>query len=211
LGIGVCILAVPEVIIGAVVVIGVVVVAAAIKEAMDEEEWPVQAIPVQRTEVSERESSASRKPEPAPSGLDLFPPAPNDPFERDRRPECRPVPGPPRGGNDPHNKCADGIPGNAFRGLNVLVNGKHYDGLVPTLRTLWEVKTDDFEKQSLKSQEFFVRMKLPELLRERELAIACGYDFVVGVRSKAHRLVLLRADTRLNVVLMEWCRDGSQP
>jgi hypothetical protein len=214
LGVGLCILAAPEIIAGTVLVIGLVVVGAAIKKAMDAEEWPVApelAIPVRKMEVAEQESSGSRKPEPEPTGQDLFPPAPYDPFERDRRPECRPVPGPPRGGNDPHNKCADGIPGNAFRGLNVLINGKYFDALVPGTRTLWEVKTDDFEKHSPRSRKFFIAMKLAELQREAKLAKECGYDFVVGVRSKAHLAALKAADPSLQVVLMDWCSDAPQP
>ncbi|RKG78300.1 hypothetical protein D7W82_32620 [Corallococcus sp. CA049B] len=208
LGIGLCVLAAPEVVIGAVIVIGVVVVAVAIKEAMGEADWPEvseHSIPVQRIEADKNESAANRKPSPQPSGEDLFPPSPRDPFERDRRPECRPVLGPPRGGNDPHNKCADKIPGNSFPGFNVLINGKHYDGLVLSRRTLWEVKTDDFEKHSPRSRKFFVSMKLPELQREAKLARECGYDFVIGVRSKAHLTALKIADPSLHVVIMDWC------
>lgn len=208
LGIGLCVLAAPEVVVGAVIVIGVVVVAVAIKEAMDEADWPEATehpIPMQGIEAAEREASKNRKPSPQPSGQDLFPPSPRDPFERDRRPECSPVLGPPRGGNDPHNECADKILGNSFPGFNVLINGKHYDALVLSRRTLWEVKTDDFEKQSPRSQDFFVKVKLPELRRERALARACGYDFIIGVRSKAHMLALQRADRTLKVVLMDWC------
>ncbi|MHA7631713.1 DUF6310 domain-containing protein [Corallococcus sp. M7] len=208
LGIGLCVLAAPEVVVGAVIVIGVVVVAVAIKEAMDEADWPEAAehpIPMQRIESDEQEASRNRKPSPQPSGQDLFPPSPNDPFERDRRPECRPVLGPPRGGNDPHNECADKILGNSFPGFNVLINGKHYDALVLSRRTLWEVKTDDFEKHSLRSRRFFVSMKLTELQREAKLARECGYDFVIGVRSEAHRAELKLADPSLHVVMMDWC------
>jgi hypothetical protein len=48
-------------------------------------------------------------------------------------------------------------------------------------------------------------MKLPEIQRERELAKACGYHFVVGVCSKAHKEALLKADNTLDVVVMDWC------
>ena len=50
-----------------------------------------------------------------------------------------------------------------------------------------------------------VRMKLPEIQRERDLANACGYRFVVGVRSKAHKEALFKADNTLDVVVMDWC------
>jgi hypothetical protein len=123
----------------------------------------------------------------------------------ERRPECKPIPGPSRGGNDPHNQCADNIPGNDFPGLNVFINGKHFDALVLTARTLWEVKTDNFDKHDSRTQGFFVKMKLPEIRREKKLAEACGYKFVVGVRSKAHLIALREAEPSLNVVLMDWC------
>ena len=54
-----------------------------------------------------------------------------------------------------HNKCADRIPNNSFPGRDVLVNGKNFDALQLATRTLWEVKTDDFDKYNrLHSQEF---------------------------------------------------------
>ncbi|WP_233585991.1 DUF6310 domain-containing protein [Corallococcus sp. CA054B] len=71
--------------------------------------------------------------------------------------------------------------------------------------TLWEVKTDDFDIQSLRSQRFFAKVKLPEIQREKRLAEACGYNFVVGVRSAAHKAALLELDRSLNVVVMDWC------
>jgi hypothetical protein len=130
---------------------------------------------------------------------------PTETSERDRRPECKPVPVKHRGGNNDHNKCADKIPFNSFPGWDVRVNGKDYDGLQLIVRTLWDVKTDDFEKHDSRSQDFFIQMKLPEIQREKRLAEACGYDFVVGVRSKAHKIALERADNTLKVVLMDWC------
>lgn len=122
-----------------------------------------------------------------------------------QRPECRPIPGPPRGGNEPHNACADKIRGNDFPGLNVFINGKHFDALVLATRTLWEVKTDNFDIHSTHSQKFFIKVKLPEIQREKRLAEECGYDFVVGVRSQAHKAALEFADPSLKVVVMDWC------
>ncbi|NRD58859.1 hypothetical protein HQQ75_37715 [Corallococcus exiguus] len=87
----------------------------------------------------------------------------------------------------------------------MFINGKHYDALVLSRRTLWEVKTDDFEKHSPRSRNFFVSMKLPELQREAKLARECGYDFAIGVRSEAHRTALKIADPSLHVVIMDWC------
>jgi len=209
LGVGLCVLAAPEIVVGAVIVVGVVVVGVVIKESLDAYELrgnrseEVESAP--QTKPAPQEPSANRKPKLEPSGQDWFPPVPTEPMERERRPECRPIPGPPRGGNDPHNECADRIPGNNFPGLNVLVNGKSFDGLVLATRTLWEVKTDNFDKHSAHSQAFFAKVKLPEIQRERKLAEACGYAFVVGVRSAAHKAAFERLDRTLKIVVMDWC------
>ncbi|MFY0574194.1 DUF6310 domain-containing protein [Cystobacter fuscus] len=121
-------------------------------------------------------------------------------------PRCKPIPLPRHlGGHDPHNKCADKMPNNSFPGGDVYVNGKNFDALQLATRTLWEVKTDGFEKQPPRSRAFFVRMKLPEIQRERELAKVCRYNFAVGVRSEAHKEALLKADNTLDVVVMHWC------
>ncbi|WP_324291359.1 DUF6310 domain-containing protein [Corallococcus sp. bb12-1] len=211
MGVGFCVLAAPEIVVGAVIVLGVVVVGVAIKEALDAYElrhsYPEEAGTSRETKVATRESEAQHKPKlkPEPAGQDWFPPVPPEPPERERHPDCRPVPVRHWGGNDPHNECADKIPNNTFSGWDVLVNGKNFDGLVLVTRTLWDVKTDDFEKQPPRSQRFFVRMKLPELRREARLARDCGYNFVIGVRSVAHKAVLLDEDPTLKVVIMDWC------
>ena len=209
LGIGLCVLAVPEIVVGAVIVIGVVVVGAAIKEALDAYELrgssPEEVEPTPQTKPAPQEPSANRKPKPEPSGQDWFPPGPTEPLEGERRPECRPVPVPHRGGNDPHNDCADLLPQNSFPGWDVLVNGKQFDALQLTTRTLWDVKTDNFDIHSLHSQRFFARVKLPEMQRERRLAEACGYNFVVGVKSAAHKVAIEKLDNTLTVVVMDWC------
>ncbi|MFE8602540.1 DUF6310 domain-containing protein [Archangium violaceum] len=120
-------------------------------------------------------------------------------------PRCKPIPLPRHlGGHDPHNKCADKMPNNSFPGGDVYVNGKNFDALQLATRTLWEVKTDDFDIHSPHSQRFFARVKLPELKREKVLAEACGYKFVVGVRSPAHKAALLALDPDLTIVVMDW-------
>ena len=121
-------------------------------------------------------------------------------------PRCKPIPLPRHlGGHDPHNECADKMPGNTFPGGDVYVNGKNFDALQLATRTLWEVKTDDFGKHAPHSQKFFIKMKLGEIQREAKLAKECGYDFIVGVRSEAHKTALLFAERSLKVVVMDWC------
>jgi hypothetical protein len=214
MGIGFCVLAAPEIVVGAVVVTGVVVVGFAIKEALDAYELSrgrpevgpaPETRPVPETKPVPQEPLVKRRPKPEPKGPDFPPVGPIDTSERDRRPECKPVPVPHLGGNDPHNECADKIPNNSFPGWDVLVNGKNYDALQLAMRTLWDVKTDDFDKHSPHSQRFFARMKLPEMQREKRLAEACGYTFVVGVKSAAHKLALEQLDKTLKVVVMDWC------
>lgn len=210
-GIGFCVLAAPEIAVGAVIVLGVVVVGVAIKEAMDAYElrhaYPEEAGTSRGTKVASQEAEVQRPPKlkPEPAGRDWFPPVPPESPEHERRSECRPVPVRHLGGNAPHNECADKIPNNSFPGWDVLVNGKNFDGLALTTRTLWDVKTDDFEKQPPRSQRFFVRMKLSELRREARIARDCGYNFVIGVRSTAHKAVLFDEDPTLKVVVMDWC------
>jgi hypothetical protein len=202
-----CVFAAPEIVVGAVIVIGAVAVAAAIQEGIDAYQRNAsreRAKPKAETQSSsEQEPVANREPTPRGLGRDWLPPVSSDPTER--RPECRPVPVSHRGGNDDHNKCADRIKNNSFPGWDVLVNGKQFDALVLATRTLWEVKTDDFDIHSIHSQRFFARVKLPEIQREKRLAEACGYNFVVGVRSAAHKAALLELDRELTIVVMDWC------
>ncbi|HYO70534.1 MAG TPA: DUF6310 domain-containing protein [Archangium sp.] len=215
MGIGLCVLTAPELVVGAVIVTGVVVVGFALKEALDayelkgvepEEVRPSpETKPVSETKPAPQKPLVERRPQPEPKGPDFPPLGPIETSERERRPECKPIPVPHLGGNAPHNECADKLPNNSFPGWDVLVNGKNFDALQLTSRTLWDVKTDDFDKQPPRSQRFFVKMKLPELRREARLARECGYDFVIGVRSAAHKAVLFEEDPTLKVVVMDWC------
>jgi hypothetical protein len=160
---------------------------------------------VPETKPASSEPLTKRRPKPEPRGPDFPPLGPIETSERERRRRCEPIPVPHRGGNNEHNKCADRIQNNSFPGWDVLVNGKQFDALQLTTRTLWEVKTDDFDIHSPHSQRFFARMKLPEIQREKRLAEACGYNFVVGVKSAAHKVALEKPDPNLNIVIMDWC------
>jgi hypothetical protein len=121
-------------------------------------------------------------------------------------PRCKPVPVPYHlGGNKLHDKCADRIPNNSFPGGDVFVNGKNFDALQLATRTLWEVKTDNFDTYTDDLRDIVVRSQVPKLQHERELARACGFGFKVGVRSAAHKAALLKQDPTLKVVVMNWC------
>jgi len=221
MGLGVCILAAPEIVVGAVVVAGVVVVGFAIKEALDAYElrWgdpekvrpapetrPVPEVkPVPVTKPAPPKPSPEKRPTPEPKGPDFPPLEPPEVTERDRR-RCEPVPVPYHlGGNKLHDKCADRIPNNSFPGGDVFVNGKNFDALQLATRTLWEVKTNDIETYDPFVRRIELQKQVEEARRERDLAAACGYDFVIGVRSDAHKKLLEALLPGFNIVLMTWC------
>ncbi|ATB30757.1 hypothetical protein MEBOL_004219 [Melittangium boletus DSM 14713] len=213
-GLGVCVLAAPEIVVGAVVVTGVVVVGFAIKEALDAYELrrsrpevgpAAETRPVPETMPAPREPSPKQRPKPEPKGPDFPPVGPIETSERERRRRCEPIPVRHLGGNHLHNQCADKIPNNSFPGRDVFVNGKNFDALQLATRTLWEVKTDNFDTYTADLKDIVVRSQMPKMQHERELARACGFDFKVGVRSATHKVALLKQDRTLNVVVMEWC------
>ncbi len=137
-----------------------------------------------------QESSPERDPAPA--------------LTAEHRPECVPQRVPHLGGDALHNACADNVPRNDFRGSDVLVNGKRFDALQLGTRVLWEVKTDNFGTYSDALQEMVLRSQLVELQRERDLAISCGFNFRVGVRSAAHGAALREVAPLLDIVVMDW-------
>ncbi|RYZ38231.1 MAG: hypothetical protein EOO71_24925 [Myxococcaceae bacterium] len=138
--------------------------------------------------------------QPEPSGARLGPPAPPLVSGR-RRPECVPVPKPHRGGDALHDWCADTVPPNAYPGRDVLVDGKLFDALQVGAPVLWEIKTDRFDSYTPYLRNQVVINQLEELLRERDIAAACGYGFVVGVSSVAHKDALKALDFSLEVVV----------
>jgi hypothetical protein len=158
---------------------------------------------------SSRQLMAELEAQPRPTKAEAREPVPQkqpaSALTQEDDPKCKPIPVPHLGGNDPHNECADKIPNNSFPGWDVFMNGKNFDALQLATRTLWDVKTDDFDKHSSHSRKFFIKMKLGEIQREKRLAEECGYGFVVGVRSEAHKTALLFADPSLKVVVMDWC------
>jgi len=212
---GFCVLAAPELVVGTVIVAGVVVVGFVIKEALDayDLKWAdpedtrsvPETRPMPETKPAPQELSPKKRPKPEPKEPDFPPLEPPETSERERRRKCDPIPVPHRGGDDDHNKCADKTPNNSFPGWDVFVNGKNFDALQLATRTLWDVKTDNFDKHSPRSRRFLAEVKYPEIRREKMLAEECGYEFVVGVRSAAHKEALLALDRTLKIVVMDWC------
>jgi hypothetical protein len=221
MGLGVCVLAAPEIIVGAGVVAGVVVVGFAISEALEAyekrgrpqvrppptlpvpEARPVPEVkPVPVTKPAPQETSPEKGPKPEPKGPDFFPPLePPEVTERERRRRCEPIPVPHEGKDDAHNKCADQFPPNRYPGMDVLVDGVSFDALQVGVRVLWEIKTHRFDTYPDFIQDREIEKEMKQLDRQRKAAAACGYDYVVGVSTEAHKDALLREDRRLNVVV----------
>ncbi|NVJ07314.1 hypothetical protein HUW63_18975 [Myxococcus sp. AM001] len=205
LGFGLCVLAAPEIVVGAVIVVGVVVVGVAIKEALDAYELrgssPEEVAPASQAKPASQEPLAKRKPNPEPSGQDWFPPGPTAPLERERRPECKPVPVPHAGKDGPHNDCADTFPPNRYPGMDVFVNGIRFDALQVGMRVLWEIKTHRFDTYNAFIRRQEIGKEYEQIKKERTAAAACGYGFVIGVSTPAHKDALLQRDQSLNIVV----------
>ncbi|NNB87436.1 hypothetical protein D7X99_00600 [Corallococcus sp. AB032C] len=207
IGLGFCVLAAPEIAVGAVIVLGVVVVGVAIKEALDAYElrhlYPEEAGASRGPKAAPREAVAKRKPElePEPAGKDWQPPVPPVPVDRTRRASCEPVPVPHAGEDDAHNECADKFPPNRYPGMDVLVDGVLFDALQVGMRVLWEIKTHRFDSYNAYVRKQEIEKELKQLDKERKAAAACGYGFVVGVSSEQHKEALLRRDQTLDVVV----------
>jgi hypothetical protein len=212
-GVGVCLLAAVEFAAGVVIFVGSAwVVATAINEelaAYERSSASERGRPESRAPSSGNQPSANRRPVPEPEGGgDVFPPKPPDVSDPPDREACIPRPALSHLGGDPiHNFCADNVPGTAFPKVDVLVNGKAFDALQPLTRTLWEIKTDDFDIYSPALKGFAIKKEVAELERELRLAQACGFAFRIGVRSAAHKEALARAAEELRdlIVIMDWC------
>ncbi|NOK16649.1 DUF6310 domain-containing protein [Corallococcus carmarthensis] len=206
-GLGFCVLAAPEIAVGAVIVLGVVVVGVAIKEALEAYElrhaYPEEAGTSRGTKVASREAEAQRKPKPKPepAGQDWQPPVPPVPVDRTGRASCEPVPVPHAGEDDPHNECADRFPPNRYPGMDVLVGGVRFDALQVGVRKLWEIKTHQFDTYNDYVRDREIAKEIKQLNKERKAAAACGYAFAIGVSTQAHKDALLQADQSLNVVV----------
>ncbi|WNG42617.1 hypothetical protein F0U61_53185 [Archangium violaceum] len=211
-GLGVCVLAAPEIAVGAIIITGVVVVGFAISEALEAyekrgrpqvrppptlpvpETQPVpEARPVPETKPAPQEPQKKRRPKPEPAGEDWPPPLPPEFLDRECRPKCEAVPVKHRGGDDAHNKCADKFPPNRYPGKDVLVNGKHFDALQVGVRMLWEIKTDQFDTYNAFLKQQVVADQLEEFEEESRIALACGYGFTIGVSTEAHKAALMAA------------------
>ncbi|QAT82725.1 hypothetical protein EJ065_1121 [Corallococcus coralloides] len=85
--------------------------------------------------------------------------------------------------------------------MDVLVGGVRFDALQVGVRVLWEIKTHRFDTYNdfIRRQE--IEKELEQIEREQDAAAACGYGYVIGVSTQAHKDALLRANRFLNVVV----------
>ncbi len=205
-GIGVCVLAAPEIVVGTVIVAGVVVVGFAISEALEAYEkrgrpqvrpLPTRPVPetrpVAETKPVPQQPKTKRRPKPEPAGEDWLPPLPPESTDRERDRQCEAFPKKHRGGDKAHDDCADRYPPNRWPGKDAVVGGKAFDALQVGVRVLWEIKTDEFGRYNefVKKQE--IADELVEFEEESRIARACGYDFVVGVSTEEHKAALMPA------------------
>jgi len=210
MGLGLCVLAAPEIAVGAVVVTGVVVVGFLIKEALDtyelrrgrSETRPMpEPRPVPVTKTAPPKPSPEQKPKPEPKGPDFPPVGPTEITERERRRRCEPIPEPHDGKDDAHNRCADQFPPNRYPGMDVLVDGVSFDALQVGVRVLWEIKTHRFDTYSDFVQDREIEKEMKQMNKQRKAAAACGYDFIIGVSTQAHKDALLRKNQALKIVV----------
>ncbi|WP_224249085.1 DUF6310 domain-containing protein [Hyalangium gracile] len=203
MGVALCVFASPVVVTGAVIVIGTVVVAVLIKESLDAYDRSASHERAKRKAqtrpFNQQEPVMNREPTPRSLGRDWLPPVSSNPTER--RPECEPIPVPRATKDDPHNECADTFPPNRYPGRDVSVSGIRFDALQAGVRVLWEIKTHQFDKYNAFIRDREIEKELKQIIKERDAAAACGYDFVVGVSTQAHKDALLEELPRLNVVV----------
>jgi hypothetical protein len=196
-----CIFVAPEIVAGAVIVIGAVVVAAAIQEGIDAYQRHASRerakLKTQPTPAKEPLANQTPKPKGSSTG-DIFPLPTDSPTDRLK---CEPIPVPRASKDDPHNECADKFPPNRYPGMDVSVGGIRFDALQVGVRVLWEIKTHQFDKYNAFVQEMEIKKELKQIRKERAIAVACGYDFAIGVSTQAHKDALLAEDQFLNIVV----------
>ena len=200
-GVALCIFASPAIVTGAVVVIGAVVVAAAIQEGINTYQRNAARerakLKTQPTTAKEPLANQTPKPKGSPTG-DIFPLPTDSPTDRLK---CEPIPVPRASKDAPHNACADKFPPNRYPGMDVSVGGVRFDALQVGVRVLWEIKTHQFDKYNSFVQEMEIKKELKQIQTERAIAVACGYDFVIGVSTQAHKDALLDQDRTLHIVV----------
>jgi hypothetical protein len=66
---------------------------------------------------------------------------------------------------------------------------------------LWGIKTDQFDTYNAFLRGRVVKGQAAKMREERNIALACGYRFIVGVSTEAHRDALEREAPELEIVV----------
>ncbi|MHA7631942.1 DUF6310 domain-containing protein [Corallococcus sp. M7] len=85
--------------------------------------------------------------------------------------------------------------------MDVLVGGRRFDALQVGVRKLWEIKTHRFDSYNDFIRDREIEKELIQIGKERRVAEACGYDFIVGVSTEAHKAALEVVDPSLTIVV----------
>jgi hypothetical protein len=119
----------------------------------------------------------------------------------ERRPECQIILLPHAGGDAAHDQCADKFPPNRYPGMDVLLGGVRFDALQVGIRMLWEIKTHKFDTYPAFIRRREIEKEMVQIREERRAAAACGYGYMIGVSTQAHKDALLQRDDTLNIVV----------
>jgi hypothetical protein len=85
--------------------------------------------------------------------------------------------------------------------MDVLVGGVRFDALQVGVRVLWEIKTHRFDtyRDFIRRRE--IEKELEQIEKEQDAAAACGYGFIVGVSTEAHKTALEFEAPELEIVV----------
>jgi hypothetical protein len=81
------------------------------------------------------------------------------------------------------------------------VGGVRFDALQVGVRVLWEIKTHQFDTYPDFIRRREIEKELEQIEKEQDAAAACGYGYVIGVSTQAHKDALLREDRTLDIVV----------
>ncbi|KFE69047.1 hypothetical protein DB31_6949 [Hyalangium minutum] len=83
----------------------------------------------------------------------------------------------------------------------MLVGGVRFDALQVGVRRLWEIKTHQFDTYPAFIRRQEIEKEMEQIVEERRAAAACGYDYMIGVSTQAHKDALLQRDDTLHIVV----------
>jgi len=70
-------------------------------------------------------------------------------------------------------------------------------------RVSWESKSEQFDTYNAFLRGQVVKAQAAQMREERNIALSCGYSFVVGVSTEAHKEALERAAPELEIAVTE--------